>query len=132
MLAASVQDIPKILPTILNCIRMIWGISHFYNTQDRLIGLLRKLSSEIMNRCCAVISLTDIFTGNVEIVMAALEQASAARVNGRALLQQACQAPCAGCGDEFNQGQHNVKLSVRLRMQQQVGTGASCCSCTWQ
>ena len=101
MLAASVQDIPKILPTILNCIRMIWGISQFYNTQDRLIGLLRKLSSEIMNRCCAVISLTDIFTGNVEIVMAALEQASAARVNGRALLQQAaCQAACAGRSHE--------------------------------
>ncbi len=77
MLTAWVQDIPKILPTILNCIRMIWGISHFYNTQDRLIGLLRKLSSEIMNRCCAVISLTDVFTGNVETVMAALEQASA-------------------------------------------------------
>ena len=101
MLTASVQDIPKILPTILNCIRMIWGISHFYNTQDRLIGLLRKLSSEIMNRCCAVISLTDIFTGNVETVLAALEQASAAKVDGGAWLQQAtCQAACAWCSDE--------------------------------
>ena len=65
---------PKILPLILNCVRMIWSLSRFYNTPERLVGLLRKLSNEIINRCCAVISLPDIFSGNVDNVIIALEQ----------------------------------------------------------
>ena len=59
---------------ILNCIRMIWSLSRFYNTPERLVGLLRKLSNEIINRCCSVISLPDIFNGEVDNVIVALEQ----------------------------------------------------------
>lgn len=72
--ACLLQDIPKILPLILNCVRMIWSLSRFYNTPERLVGLLRKLSNEIINRCCAVISLSDIFSGEVDSVIIALEQ----------------------------------------------------------
>jgi len=53
---------------------MIWSLSRFYNTPERLVGLLRKLSNEIINRCCSVISLPDIFNGEVENVIVALEQ----------------------------------------------------------
>lgn len=70
----SLQDIPKILPLVLSCVRMIWSLSRFYNTPERLVGLLRKLSNEIINRCCAVISLPDIFSGEVETVVIALQQ----------------------------------------------------------
>jgi len=37
------RDIPPILPKILNLIRMIWVNSEFYNTKERLTGILRKV-----------------------------------------------------------------------------------------
>ena len=62
---AEPKDIPEILPHLLNCIRMIWTLSRFYNTEEKLTGLLRKVSNEIINRCCAKISLDEIFKGDV-------------------------------------------------------------------
>jgi len=40
----------------------------FYNRShpERLTGLLRKISNEIIHRCCARISLEDVFDGDVE------------------------------------------------------------------
>lgn len=63
--AAKPKQIPQILPAILNCARLIWSTSRFYNTPDKLTGLLRKVSSEVIARCCAQISLPDIFDGDV-------------------------------------------------------------------
>jgi dynein heavy chain len=40
---AGPKQIPTILPKLLHTIRMIWSISRFYNTVDRLTGLLRKV-----------------------------------------------------------------------------------------
>jgi dynein heavy chain len=40
---AEPEDIPQILPMILNQIRMIWGMSGYYNSPERLTGLLRKV-----------------------------------------------------------------------------------------
>jgi dynein heavy chain len=67
-------DIPRLLPPILSCIRMVWNISRFYNTPERITVLLRKLSNEIIERCCAVINLPAVFTGAVDEVMASLQQ----------------------------------------------------------
>lgn len=53
---------------------MVWNLSRFYNTPERLTVLLRKLSNEIINRCCSVISLPDVFSGDVDNVMTALRQ----------------------------------------------------------
>ena len=63
---------------------MIWSLSRFYNTPERLVGLLRKLSNEIINRCCSVISLPDIFNGDVDNVIIALEQVNSRMWSGRA------------------------------------------------
>jgi dynein heavy chain len=41
--AATPSQIPTILPIILNNIRMIWGLSRYYNSPERLTGLLRKV-----------------------------------------------------------------------------------------
>lgn len=72
--AAPPEQIPELLPRILNSIRLIWNFSRFYNTPERMTGLLGKLSNEIINRCCAVINLEDIFSGEVDTVMATLRQ----------------------------------------------------------
>ena len=63
---AEPRDIPVILPKLLNFIRMIWTISRYYTSEERLTGLLRKVSNEVIRRCCAVISLDDIFEGDVQ------------------------------------------------------------------
>ncbi|CAM9911180.1 unnamed protein product, partial [Discosporangium mesarthrocarpum] len=88
---AKPSDIPALLPGLLSCIRMMWSLSKFYNTEERLTSLLRKISNEasaakrstslssssIIHRCCEEISLSDIFNGNVESAMAVLNESRA-------------------------------------------------------
>ena len=57
---------------------MVWSISRFYNTPERITVLLRKLSNEIIMRCCDVIQLPDVFSGEVDGVMLSLRQSIAA------------------------------------------------------
>ena len=71
---AEPKNLPEILQEVINRIRMIWGISRHYNTAERVTGLLRKVSNEIISRCCAKISLDDIYSGNVEAGQEALTQ----------------------------------------------------------
>jgi dynein heavy chain len=71
---AEPKDIPGILPNLLNCVRMVWSNSQFYNTEERLTGLMRKVSNEIINRCCAKISLREIFDGDVHASMVSLDE----------------------------------------------------------
>ena len=40
----------SILPDLLNRIRLIWSFSAFYNDNDRVCGILRKVSNEIIRR----------------------------------------------------------------------------------
>ena len=40
--AASPEEIPALLPSILHVIRLIWRYSRFYNSPERITGLLRK------------------------------------------------------------------------------------------
>eukprot|EP00898_Chlorokybus_atmophyticus_P005400 jgi/Chlat1/5861/Chrsp4S06373 len=71
---AAPKDIPNILPRLLNCIRIIWNVSRFYNTPERLTGLLRKVSNEIINRCRATVSLTEVFDGDAVKCVGALRE----------------------------------------------------------
>ena len=66
-LATSGPDtLLAILPELLGRIRVIWSISKYYNTEERLTALLRKLSSEIIARGKASLSVRDILGGDVE------------------------------------------------------------------
>ncbi|CAK9098663.1 unnamed protein product [Durusdinium trenchii] len=71
---ATPPEIPAILPELLNYVRMIWSISTHYQKEDRISGLLRKMSNEIIKRCQATIDLSDIFAGKVETSMVKLQQ----------------------------------------------------------
>ena len=82
---AEPKDIPGILPKILNVIRLIWRHSRFYNTPDRLAGLLRKVSNEVITRCRDSISVHEILSGDVHLSMQALEQSIAAGEAWRSL-----------------------------------------------
>ncbi|XP_031567025.1 dynein heavy chain 2, axonemal-like, partial [Actinia tenebrosa] len=71
---AQPKDIPPMLPKILNSIRVIWVNSEHYNTAERLTGLLRKVSNEIIKRCSTKICLDDIFDGRIRISMLGLQE----------------------------------------------------------
>eukprot|EP00798_Chlamydomonas_sp_ICE-L_P021926 gene21926-28972_t len=89
---AHPEQIPDLLPPILNCIRMVWNISRFYNTPERVTVMLRKLSNEIIVRCCAVIDLPNIFSGEVDGVMQALRQSIEAGEKWKELYNQTAKA----------------------------------------
>ncbi|CAN0114349.1 unnamed protein product, partial [Laminaria digitata] len=74
---AKPSEIPALLPGLLNCIRMIWHLSKFYNTEERLTGLLRKISNEIIHRCCVEIDLGAIFDGDIDSAMTVLNESRA-------------------------------------------------------
>ena len=71
---ATPQEVPELIPPILNRIRMIWNISEYYNTHERVTSLLRKISNEIIARCCASIHLEQIFNEDVFEAMTSLER----------------------------------------------------------
>lgn len=88
---AKPAEIGKLLPRIINIIRVIWNNSEFYNTRERLTAMFRKvgkqlsdlatrfqgcfnyfisfplfqLSNEVIRRCCASINLDHIFDGAI-------------------------------------------------------------------
>lgn len=58
---ATPAELQEILPRLLNMVRMVWNLSAHYNKPASLIGLLRKVSNQIMARCCASIPLEGVF-----------------------------------------------------------------------
>eukprot|EP00817_Percolomonadidae_sp_ATCC50343_P000402 CAMPEP_0117419050 /NCGR_PEP_ID=MMETSP0758-20121206/707_1 /TAXON_ID=63605 /ORGANISM="Percolomonas cosmopolitus, Strain AE-1 (ATCC 50343)" /LENGTH=554 /DNA_ID=CAMNT_0005199917 /DNA_START=54 /DNA_END=1715 /DNA_ORIENTATION=+ len=71
---AYAKEIPGLIPEILNMISMIWMMSKSYHTSERITGLLRKVSNEIIHRCCESISLDAIFDGKVQESMKCLDE----------------------------------------------------------
>lgn len=49
---AQPADIPAALPKVLNCVRLIWNLSRFYNSPDRIVGLLRKVRMRCRSPDC--------------------------------------------------------------------------------
>ena len=62
---AKPDEIPEMLSLILHSIRLIWNFSRFYNTTDRIAGLISKVSNELIKRCRFHIDLKAIFSGIV-------------------------------------------------------------------
>ena len=60
------SEIPSILPTIMHSVRMIWSVSDYYSSADRLNSLLAKVSNVIIARCCADITVDRVFFGDVD------------------------------------------------------------------
>ena len=81
---------------------MIWSLSKFYNTEERLTGLLRKISNEIIHRCRAKISLDDIFDGDVEVSMVSLEESIACGVAWKRIYKRTAAAVAASSSREWN------------------------------
>jgi len=66
--------IPTVLPEIIYCIRLICSSSEFYNTEERITGLLRKVSNELIRCCCMKIDLSEIYEGNIDMSIQILNE----------------------------------------------------------
>ena len=62
--SASASELVGVLPGILHRVRLIWNTATHYNVPERLVGLLRKVTNAIINRCIAEIKMDDILHGN--------------------------------------------------------------------
>ncbi|RLN72009.1 hypothetical protein BBJ28_00019305, partial [Nothophytophthora sp. Chile5] len=89
---AQPDEVPLLLPKLLNFIRLIWMYSRHYNTEDRITSLLRKVSNEIIVVCCKKISLPDVFDGNVEASIHHLEQSIQCGVSWKQIYHRASNA----------------------------------------
>ena len=71
---AELKDMPKLLPRLLNCVRVIGTLSPHYNTTERVSDLLRMISTEIIRQCRQHISLDQVFIGDLSVSMESLQQ----------------------------------------------------------
>jgi dynein heavy chain, axonemal len=69
------ETLVTILPDLLNRIRLIWLYSTFYNSEDRICGLLRKVSNEIIQRFRKHVPVRQVFDGDVGFCIARLQEA---------------------------------------------------------
>ena len=65
----------QILPDLMNRVRLIWSYSSFYNDNDRVCSILRKISNEIIRRFRAHVPVSEILDGDVEFAMSRLNDA---------------------------------------------------------
>jgi dynein heavy chain len=77
MAGAVPTDIPGLLPDILSRIRVVGAVSRYYYSSERISGLLRKVSNEVIKRCTAAVDISLVFEGDVAAVLATLEQCAA-------------------------------------------------------
>lgn len=63
-----------VLNDILRRLCVIWSVSDYYGRSEHMTSLLRRLSSGVISRCSATISVADLLAGDVEQPRAALQQ----------------------------------------------------------
>jgi len=68
----AADKIVTILPELLNRVRLLWSFSKFYNDNDSISGLLRKVSNEIISRFRSHVPVRDILDGDVEFCISRL------------------------------------------------------------
>ena len=68
------QKVITVLPDLLTRVRLIWSLSKFYNSEDHIAGLLRKITNDIIRRFHDYVPVNDVFDGDVEFVTARLNE----------------------------------------------------------
>lgn len=67
------DSIPQVLQNVFFGIRMLWENCSYYSSEEKVAGLFRKVSNQIIKRCSATIDLDELFAGNVETCLTALD-----------------------------------------------------------
>ena len=88
----SPEKIVTILPDLLNRIRLIWSFSNYYNDNDHVCGILRKISNEIIRRFKSYIQISEILDGDVEFSIARLKDAISCGIEWKMVYHKTVQA----------------------------------------
>lgn len=70
----TADQIPSLFPQFLNSVRAIYSLSSSYNSSERISGLLRRISSEIIRKSSSYLSLHELFNGDVYKAVKALKE----------------------------------------------------------
>ena len=68
------KDIDKLVPELLATVQTIWNESKYYNSAERITGLFRKISNEIIKRCTSIINIQDMLGNDVNKCKADLKE----------------------------------------------------------
>uniref|UniRef100_A0A8C2U8V4 Dynein axonemal heavy chain 10 n=1 Tax=Coturnix japonica TaxID=93934 RepID=A0A8C2U8V4_COTJA len=49
------------IPSLMNALRMVWIVSRYYNTEERMVPLMERIAWEISNRVCQAVDLRTLF-----------------------------------------------------------------------
>lgn len=72
--ASEPKDIPRLLPEVLQNVRIIFELSKHYKSMERMKSLLTKIGNQIIRRCCKKINKDDMLNGDVEKCMRDLDE----------------------------------------------------------
>ncbi len=85
------EKLVTVIPDLLSRVRLIWLHSTFYNSEDRVCGLLRKISNEIIMRFKQHIPVRDCFDGDVDFCVLRLREAIDCGVEWKSLYHKTVQ-----------------------------------------
>eukprot|EP00702_Spironucleus_salmonicida_P008256 EST49547.1 Dynein heavy chain [Spironucleus salmonicida] len=65
---APIQTLPDVINSLYAAIRMVWTISRYYNTEERLLPLMEKIALQICRRVQSSIIVSELFSTTVKPV----------------------------------------------------------------
>ena len=87
------NDMPALMPLLLNTVRLIWQTSPYYNTPEQITALLRKICAQITADCAKYVTITDVLEGDTNAVIEKLQA-------------------CIRCGKEWQLRYHKTVLAI--------------------
>ncbi|KAK9909936.1 hypothetical protein WJX75_009720 [Coccomyxa subellipsoidea] len=73
---AAPHEIAPMLPHIAGRLRLLWNLSPFFGTPERMTGLLRQFCNQIVAVCTRAISVADALSGDVDAVIRKLQDST--------------------------------------------------------
>jgi dynein heavy chain, axonemal len=96
------KDISVLLFPLLNSCRFIWSTSSYFHAPERISGLLRKVSNQILERCKSCIRKAGVFNPNVHLAMSALSD-------------------CVSCGESWRSAFFKMDESITFESTSKIG-----------
>lgn len=123
---AKPNEVAQIVPDILERIKTIWETSQFYNTPDRVTGLLRKISNEIINRCITIINVDDMLGQDVLKCMDDLEESKRCCEGWKVIFERTATAIQEGEGKPWHFSKGSIFSQVEAFIQRCVDLNQIC------
>ena len=98
------QEISQILPDLLQKVKEICDNSQYYNTNERITGLFRKISNEVINRCISIIEIDDLLGRDVNKCIADLKESKECGMTWKAIFEEHFENEEEGVKRNYNKG----------------------------